>query len=68
ADLSQAQARIAQILAKSFADKQLSVRTFEQLNPFYGQTIKMFDVIFGFISALIGAIVLFMLSNTMSMT
>jgi putative ABC transport system permease protein len=46
----------------------LTVLTFDQINPFFGQTIKMFDVIFGFISVLIGVIVLFMLGNTMSMT
>jgi putative ABC transport system permease protein len=55
-------------LTESFKDKPLTVLTFDQINPFFGQTIKMFDVIFGFISVLIGAIVLFMLGNTMSMT
>src|SRR5581483_4289781 len=37
------------------------------LNPYYGQTIGFFAAIFGFISILIGVIVLFTVSNTMSM-
>jgi len=68
ADTAKAQARINQLLALFYKDKPLTILTFGQLNPFYGQTIDMFDVIFGFISVLIGAIVLFMLGNTMSMT
>jgi putative ABC transport system permease protein len=40
---------------------------YETLNPFYGQTLGMFAAIFGFISVLIGAIVLFTVTNTMSM-
>ncbi len=39
---------------------------FKTLNPFYVQTIQLFDTIFGFIFALIGAIVLFTVSNTMN--
>jgi putative ABC transport system permease protein len=68
ADSLLAQERINGLLTESFKDKPLTVLTFDQINPFFGQTIKMFDVIFGFISVLIGAIVLFMLGNTMSMT
>jgi len=68
ADTAKAQARINQLLALFYKDKPLTILTFDQINPFYGQTISMFDVIFGFISVLIGAIVLFMLGNTMSMT
>lgn len=68
ADITRAQARINQLLALFYKDKPLTILTFGQLNPFYGQTINMFFVMFGFISVLIGAIVLFMLGNTMSMT
>jgi putative ABC transport system permease protein len=44
----------------------LAVRTFEELNPFFVQSMRLFDVIFGFIFALIGGIVLFTVGNTMS--
>ena len=46
---------------------RLEVLDFETLNPFYGQTMAMFAAIFSFISVLIGGIVLFTVSNTMSM-
>jgi putative ABC transport system permease protein len=68
ADLSFARERIEQILSKEFSKQPLAVLDFATINPFYTQTINMFNVIFGFISILIGAIVLFMLGNTMSMT
>jgi putative ABC transport system permease protein len=45
----------------------LGVIDYETLNPYYGQTMGMFAVMFGFISVLIGAIVLFTVTNTMSM-
>jgi len=67
-DIPAAKARIEQLLAKSFNNQPLAVLDFMTLNPFFGQTVKMFDTIFGFISVLIGAIMLFMLGNTMSMT
>ncbi len=67
-DLAVAQRRIEELLSRSFAQQPLAVLPFDKLNPFYGQSIKMFDIIFGFISVLIGSIVLFLLSNTMSMT
>jgi putative ABC transport system permease protein len=44
----------------------LAVLDFQTLNPFYVQTIQLFDTIFGFIFALIGAIVLFTVGNTMN--
>jgi putative ABC transport system permease protein len=42
------------------------VLDFRTLNPFYVQTIQLFDTIFGFIFTLIGGIVLFTVSNTMN--
>ena len=39
---------------------------FRQINPFFVQTVQMFDTIFGFIFLLIGAIVLFTVGNTMT--
>ncbi|WP_420475532.1 ABC transporter permease [Noviherbaspirillum sp. ST9] len=62
-----ATARLEQLLATSFRDESLVVQEFTTLNPFYGQSIGMFDAIFSFISVLIAAIVLFTVSNTMSM-
>lgn len=68
AQLPQARARLERLLAKDFADQPLAVLDFELLNPFYGQAIAMFAAIFGFISVLIGSIVLFTVANTMSMS
>jgi putative ABC transport system permease protein len=42
------------------------VLDFRELNPFFVQTVQMFDTIFGFIFVLIAAIVLFTVGNTMS--
>ena len=54
-------------LLRSAAPKQpLAVLNFETLNPFYVQTLKLFDTIFAFIFVLIGAIVLFTVSNSMN--
>jgi putative ABC transport system permease protein len=39
---------------------------FRALNPFYGQTLALFDMIFNFIFGLIGGIVLFTVGNTMN--
>ena len=58
--------RLAPILEKFSVSQPLAVLDFRTLNPFYVQTIQLFDTIFGFIFALIGAIVLFTVSNTMN--
>ena len=44
----------------------LAVRDFGTLNPFYVQSVKLFDTIFGFMFILIGGIVMFTVSNTMN--
>lgn len=62
-----AEARLDEILATTFKGEPLEVLDFATLNPFYDQAIGMFATIFGFISVLIGAIVLFTVGNTMSM-
>ena len=59
-------ARLIPILTKFSASQPLVVLDFKTLNPFYVQTIRMFDTIFGFVFVLIGAIVLFTVSNTMN--
>jgi putative ABC transport system permease protein len=61
-----ATARLKELLATSLRDRPLAVYDFRTLNPYYGQTIGLFNAIFGFISILIGGIVLFTVSNTMN--
>lgn len=67
ADMPRAQARLRALLADGLGDEPLEVIDFQTLNPFYGQTLAMFAAMFGFISVLIGSIVLFTVGNTMSM-
>ncbi|WP_395701290.1 ABC transporter permease [Aquabacterium sp.] len=67
ADMEAAQRRLETLLSeRPSGGPPLAVRTFQELNPFYGQAVRLFDVIFGFIFALIGGIVLFTVSNTMN--
>jgi putative ABC transport system permease protein len=65
--IAQARQRIDELLKSTFKGEPLSVLDYETLNPYYGQARSMFAAIFGFIAVLIGAIVLFTVSNTMSM-
>ena len=58
--------RLAPILASYSTSQPLAVLDFRALNPFYVQTVQMFDTIFGFVFLLIGGIVLFTVSNTMN--
>lgn len=54
-------------LLKKYSSKQpLGILDYRDLNPFFVQTVQMFDTIFGFVFVLIGAIVLFTVSNTMN--
>lgn len=59
-------ARLEPILEGFSKIQPLAVLDFRTLNPFYVQTIQLFETIFGFIFALIGAIVLFTVGNTMN--
>ena len=54
------------IVVPGAPDQALAVLDFRQMNPFFVQTMQMFDMIFGFIFVLIGSIVLFTVGNTMS--
>ena len=63
-----ARTRLAPILAKFSTSQPLAVLDFRELNPFFVQTMLMFDTIFGFVFLLIGGIVLFTVSNTMNTT
>lgn len=66
-DLPEARARISALLAEQPSTQALAVLDFAELNPFFEQTERMFAAIFGFVFVLIGAIVLFVVSNTMTM-
>ncbi|MBE0548954.1 MAG: ABC transporter permease, partial [Rubrivivax sp.] len=67
AQMPTARARLEELLKTRFGDQPLAVLDYETLNPFYGQALAMFGAIFGFIAVLIGSIVLFTVTNTMSM-
>lgn len=61
-----ASARLREVLSETAPTQALSVLGFELLNPFYVQSIQLFDTIFAFIFALISTIVLFTVGNTMT--
>lgn len=63
--IPQVAARIRALLDKEMPGHALTVMDFRELNPFFGETIALFNTIFGFIFVLIGGIVLFTVSNTM---
>lgn len=64
--LKRAKARLAALLDAVAPGQPLTVLDFRTLNPFFVQTIQMFNAIFGFIFVLIASIVLFTVGNTMS--
>jgi putative ABC transport system permease protein len=66
AEIPAAMARLRQLIATTLSGYPLAAYDFETLNPYYGQTIGMFNAIFSFISLLIAAIVLFTVGNTMN--
>jgi len=61
-----ARERLTELLAAESGSEPLAVLDFRTLNPIYGQTNEFMDSLFGFISLLIGVIVLFTIGNTMS--
>jgi putative ABC transport system permease protein len=65
-DLPKAQARLSALFEEHGLD--LEMRDFTQLNPQYTQIIGLFGSIFSFISMLIGIVVVFTVSNAMSMS
>jgi len=58
--------RLKPIVAKFSSKQPLVLQDYKSLNPFFVQSIQMFDTIFGFVFVLIGAIVLFTVGNTMN--
>jgi len=65
-DMPAATQALKALLARLVPGQPWTVMDFETLNPFYVQTLQLFDTIFGFIFALIGGIVLFTVGNTMN--
>lgn len=61
-----ASARLREVIASVSPKQPLAVLDYRDINPFFVQTVQMFDTIFGFIFVLIGSIVLFTVGNTMS--
>ena len=61
-----AQERVTFLLSSVSPNQSLTVLGFGALNPFYTQTILLFDTIFSFIFTLIAGIVLFTVGNTMN--
>ncbi|MDT7837684.1 ABC transporter permease [Aquabacterium sp. OR-4] len=66
ADLPVAREALKALIARVAPDEPLALLDFIELNPFYTQTVQLFDTIFGFIFTLIGGIVLFTVTNTMN--
>ncbi|CAN0628530.1 putative ABC transport system permease protein [Burkholderia multivorans] len=67
AGMPAARARLEALVSGNQNAEPLEVLDFGTLNPFYGQTIAMFNSILGFIAAMIAVIVMFTVSNTMNM-
>jgi putative ABC transport system permease protein len=65
-DLKAARVRLLSLFKERGLD--LEVRDFTELNPQYNQIIGLFRSIFSFIILIIGIVVLFTVSNTMSMS
>ena len=64
-DMPAARARLATLIQRHHLP--LEIRDFGELNPFYGQVIRLFSGIFLFIALVMGMIVLFAVVNTMTM-
>ena len=67
ADMPLVRTRLETLFATTFKGRPLAAQDFATLHPQYGQITGMFSAILGFIAVLIGGIVLFTVSNTMSM-
>jgi putative ABC transport system permease protein len=66
ADMASARARLAVLFKDNHLD--LEAHDFIELTPMYQQVIALFGAIFCFIALILGTIVLFAVTNTMSMT
>lgn len=68
AQMQEAREELLKIIERKFNNSAIEVLDFAKLNPLYEQAINMFRSIFGFIFVLISVVVLFTVSNTMSMS
>lgn len=59
-------ARLREVVQEVLPNQPLAVRDFEQLNPFYRETIQLFNTIFTFVFLIIGGVVLFTVSSAMT--
>ena len=64
-DMAAARARLVTLFERHRLP--LDIRDFSELNPFYGQVVRLFSGIFLFIALVMGMIVLFAVVNTMTM-
>lgn len=58
--------RLQELVARAAPQQPLAVLDFRQLNPFFVQTVQMFDTIFAFVFVLMAIIVLFTVGHAMS--
>lgn len=58
-------ARLQEIIARD--NLPLEVHGLDEINPMYGRVLAMFGAIFGFLSVVVGLVVLFTIVNTMTM-
>jgi len=65
-DLEPARARLDALIAGHRLD--LELRDFKELQPFYERVIGYLKVLFGFLAAILGIIVVFTVANTMGMS
>jgi len=65
-DMAAARARLNALFAEHHL--KLEVRDFKELQPSYNQIIGFLQVLFGFLSVILGIIVLFTIANTMGMS
>jgi putative ABC transport system permease protein len=66
AQVAQVAQQLQALIARSAPQQPLAVLDFRQLNPFFVQTVQMFDTIFAFVFALMAIIVLFTVGHAMS--
>jgi len=64
--ISAARERLQSLMSGPFRDANLEIRDVFELNPAYGQTISMVRALFAFVATMLVVIVLFTVSNTMT--
>jgi len=64
--ITAARERLQSLVTGPFREADLEIRDVFELNPSYGQTISMVRVLFAFVATMLVVIVLFTVSNTMT--